>query len=252
MGFQAGNYAIIDRREGIIPEVIDMVKVCVVLSGCGVYDGSEIHEAVALLLALQKAGAEVICAAPDIDQMHVVNHMAGQETGEARRVLEESARIARGKIRDLSEIHAADIDALFIPGGFGAAKNLCTFATMGTNCIVNSQVERIIIDMFERKKPVGAVCIAPVIIAKVFEGRGVNPVLTIGTDKSTADAIEGMGARHENRTATEVCVDEGNLIVTGPAYMLAEDIGEVFEGIEAAVKEIVRLAEQQKKRHASA
>lgn len=228
-----------------------MVKVCLVLAGCGVYDGSEIHEATAALLALRKAGAEVICAAPDVDQMHVINHLDGSESFVGRNVLEESARIARGKIRSLGEIYSADIDAIFFPGGFGAAKNLSTFAMQGTNCTVNPQVERIIQDMHAKRKPIGAVCIAPVIIAKVFEGSGVQPKLTIGMDKGTAEAIIGMGGYHENRKATEVCIDEENLIVTGPAYMLAGDITEVFTGVENAVNELVRLASQQKERHAS-
>lgn len=229
-----------------------MLKVCVVLSGCGVYDGSEIHEAVAALYALEKAGAEAICAAPDTDQLHVVDHLSGQEASDGRSVLTESARIARGRVRDLAEVSAKDFDALFFPGGFGAAKNLCTFATQGTNCTVNTQVERIVNETYEAKKPIGAVCIAPVILAKVFEGTGVNPRLTIGMDKETADAVEGMGARHENRTVLEVCVDEENLIVTSPAYMLAEKIGEVFEGVDAAVHETLRLAAQQRQRRATA
>jgi enhancing lycopene biosynthesis protein 2 len=229
-----------------------MVKVCVVLSGCGVYDGSEIHEACAALLAFQKAGVEVVCAAPDIEQMHVVNHLTGGEDAGTRSVLEESARIARGKIRSLIDINAADIDAVFFPGGFGAAKNLCTFATQDTFCTVTPQVERIIAEMHARKKPIGAVCIAPVILAKAFEGTGAHPKLTIGMDKATAEKLTGMGARHENRAATEVCVDEDNFIVTGPAYMLASNIAEVFEGVENAVKEVVRLAVQQKERRASA
>ncbi len=228
-----------------------MVKVCLVLAGCGVYDGSEIHEATAALLAFSKAGAEVICAAPDIEQLHVINHIDGSESYSSRSVLEESARIARGKIRSLNEIHASDIDAIFFPGGFGAAKNLCTFAAQGTNCTVNPQVERIIQEMHNKQKPIGAVCIAPVLIAKVFEGTGVSPKLTIGMDNATAEAIEGMGGRHENRKATEVCVDEDNLIVTGPAYMLAGEITEVFEGVENAVNEVVRLASQQKGHYAS-
>ena len=225
-----------------------MVKVCLVLSGCGVYDGSEIHEATAALLAFDKRGAEVICAAPDTDQFHVIDHVTGQETVEGRNVLAESARIARGKIRSLSEISAKDIDAVFFPGGSGAAKNLSTFATMGTNCMVNPQAERIIQEMHSAQKPIGAVCIAPVILAKVFEGTGVNPKLTVGNDAATIEAIEGMGAHHSVRGAQEVLVDEENLIVTGPAYMLAKGISEVFNGVDAAVAEVVRLAEQQKAR----
>ncbi len=229
-----------------------MTRVCVVLSGCGVYDGCEIHEAVAALFALEKAGAEVFCAAPDTDQLQVINHLNGQESSEGRNVLAESARIARGKIRDLADVNAKDFDAIFFPGGFGAAKNLCTFATQGTNCTANTQVERIINETYEAKKPIGAVCIAPVVIAKVFEGTGINPRLTIGTDKDTASAIEGMGARHENRTVLETCVDEEHLIVSSPAYMLAISVGEVFESVSAAVRETMRLAVQQKQRHATA
>lgn len=228
-----------------------MTKVCVVLSGCGVMDGSEIHETVAALYSLNKAGAEVFCAAPDTDQLQVIDHLSGQENSDVRNVLTESARIARGKIRDLAEVSAMDFDAIFFPGGYGAAKNLCTFATQGTNCTVNAQVERIINETFEAKKPIGAVCIAPVILAKVFEGTGVNPKLTIGMDNETADAIEGMGALHENRTVLEICVDEDNLIVTSAAYMLAENIGEAFVSVDAAVRETIRLAALQKERRAT-
>ncbi|MEP0814555.1 MAG: isoprenoid biosynthesis glyoxalase ElbB [bacterium] len=228
-----------------------MLKICVVLSGCGVFDGSEIHEATAALLAFDRLGAEAFCAAPDIDQYHTIDHVTGQETVDVRGVLAESARIARGKIRPLSEIHAKDIDALFFPGGFGAAKNLSSYANAGTMCSIDPQVERIITEMHAARKPIGAVCIAPVVLAKAFEGTGVSPKMTIGTDSKTAGDIAGMGARHENRTVLEVCTDEENLIVTGPAYMLAKRISEVFDGVANVCAEVVRLAQQQKERHAT-
>ena len=104
-------------------------NILVILSGCGVYDGAEIHESVLTLLALARHGASVTIAAPNKDQMHVINHATGDVMSESRNVMVEAARIARGQITDLSEIQSGDYDAVFIPGGFGAAKNLCTFAT---------------------------------------------------------------------------------------------------------------------------
>ena len=149
-----------------------MAKVGVLLSGCGVFDGAEIHESVITLLALDRAGAEAVCMAPDVDQMHVVDHRTEQPVpGETRNVLTESARIARGDIKDVATVSADDLDAVVIPGGFGAAKNLCTFAVDGPNCTVNPDVQRLVVEMFDKGKPIAAVCIAPALIAKIFEGK---------------------------------------------------------------------------------
>lgn len=218
----------------------DAVKVGVVLSGCGVFDGSEIHEAVSCLIALDQRGAQIICMAPNVAQSGVVNHLTKQPDPHPRNVLEESARIARGKVRDLATVHAADIDALVFPGGFGAAKNLSNFAVAGPGCAVNPEVERLVRELHAAGKPIGLACIAPVLAAKIL---GKNaPSLTIGTDKSTADAINSMGAKHVNTEPTGVCVDEANRLVTTPCYM--NDVGPavVFTGVQKMVDELLRMA----------
>jgi enhancing lycopene biosynthesis protein 2 len=212
-------------------------KVGVVLSGCGVYDGAEIHEAVITLLALDRAGAEIVMMSPNIPQMHVVNHLTGEEAkGEKRNVLVESARIARGKIKDMKEVKGADLDALIFPGGFGAAKNLTNFATKGAAMEVNPEVDRLFKEMFG-KKPIGLICIAPVIAAK--SGKGVS--LTIGTDKNTAAALEKLGAKHVDKPVTDIVVDKKNKVVTTPAYMLGQRISEVATGIEKLVDQVLKM-----------
>lgn len=216
-------------------------KVGVVLSGCGVFDGSEIHEAVLTLLALDRQGVEILCMAPNIDQLHVVNHLTKQPTDEVRNVLVESARIARGDIEDVKTAHAADIDALMFPGGFGAAKNLCNYATKSTDCDVHPEVERLVHEMLSAKKPVAAVCIAPALLAKITGKQGIRAKLTIGTDQGTAKDLETMGADHVACQVREVAVDKEHKIVTGPAYMLGTNISEVADGIENVVKELVAL-----------
>jgi len=219
-----------------------MVKVGVVLSGCGVYDGAEIHESVLTLLALDRAGAEVLCMAPDVDQMHVIDHTTGEETGETRNVLVESARIARGEIRDLAEVHAAELDALMFPGGFGAAKNLCDFATAGSKARVQPDVARLVGEMLEANKPIAAVCIAPAMMAAILRDAGLECDLTIGNDEATARKIEAMGAHHVACPVDEFRVDEKNRLITSPAYMLAGSISEAATGIERTVSELLRLA----------
>jgi enhancing lycopene biosynthesis protein 2 len=217
-----------------------MLKVGVVLSGCGVFDGSEIHEAVVTLLALDRAGAQALCFAPDIPQAHVVDHRTkAPAAGEARSVLVESARIARGDIRDLTTARAEDLDALIVPGGFGAAKNLCDFAFKGKDCAVHPALAALIRGMHQRKKPMGFVCIAPVIAARVL---GERVQVTIGSDPDTARAVEAMGARHVECPVDMCVVDEKNRIVSTPAYMLAGSIREAAGGIERLVKEVLKLA----------
>lgn len=218
-----------------------MPKVGVVLSGCGVMDGSEIHEAVITLLALDKAGAEAVCMAPDVEQMHVINHLTGKPMeGEKRNVLVESARIARGKIKNLAQVKAGDLDALIFPGGFGAAKNLCNFATQGSECQVHPEITRLVQEMHQAKKPLGAICIAPALLAKIFEGD--DPVtVTIGHDPATAKQIEKMGQIHQGCPVREFVVDEKNKIVTTPAYMEAKRISEAAEGIEKLVQAVLKL-----------
>ncbi len=219
-----------------------MPKIGVVLSGCGVYDGSEIHEAVLTLLSLEKRGAEIICMAPDIKQMHVINHLTGEASeGEVRNVLVESARIARGNIKNISEVKAGDLDGIVFPGGFGAAKNLCDFAVNGEKCNANSEVVRLAREMYEAKKPIGAICIAPALMAKVFEGTEVKPKLTIGSDEETAEKINLMGSNHQICKATEAFVDRENKIVSTPAYMLANSMSDLADGIDKLVEEVMLL-----------
>jgi len=215
-------------------------KVGVILSGCGVYDGSEIHESVITMLALDREGAEMLLCAPDIEQMHVVNHLTGDVAeGESRNVLVESARIARGSIRDIATVSADEIDALILPGGFGAAKNLCDFAVQGSSCTVDEGVARLVREVHAQSKPIAAVCIAPALIARVLGGE--NPSLTIGSDFDTAEALESMGADHVTCPVRECVVDEKHRIITTPAYMLAQSMSEAAEGIEKTVRELLRL-----------
>lgn len=216
-------------------------RVGVLLSGCGVMDGSEIHEAVLTMLALDKAGAQIICLAPNKDQQDTVNHLTSSPMGERRNVLLESARIARGNIKDVRNTTANDLDAIIIPGGYGAAKNLCTFAKDGENCAVDTDVSRLLKEMHSRGKPIGALCIAPTIIAKLF-GSDHKVELTIGTDKGTFTKLEKMGARHRNANVNEIIFDAKNKIVTSACYMLATRISQVAEGAEKVVQKILEIA----------
>jgi len=219
-----------------------MAKIGVILSGCGVYDGSEIHEAVITLLAIDRCGAEAVCMAPNVPQMHVVNHLTGEPAGgESRNVLVESARIARGKIRDIAQVGAADIDALILPGGFGAAKNLCDFAVKGSDCSVNPEVARLVRETVAAKKPLAAVCIAPALVSRVLGGDKIRHQLTIGTDEGTAKALESMGTSHISCPVREFVVDRENKLVSTPAYMLAGRISEAAEGIEKTVRTLIEM-----------
>ncbi|MFH1983620.1 MAG: isoprenoid biosynthesis glyoxalase ElbB [Pseudomonadota bacterium] len=212
----------------------------VMLSGCGVFDGAEIHEAVLTLLAIGRAGATARCMAPDVDQLHVINHITQQEMAETRNVLVESARIARGEIVDVASVSAGDLDALIIPGGFGAAKNLSDFAVKGPDATVLPAVKKIISDMLDAGKPVGAICIAPATLTKAVAHR--NPQVTIGSDAGTAAAIETMGGHHVSCTVDMIHVDAANRIVTTPAYMLGPGIVDVAVGIEKLVAKVLEMA----------
>ena len=214
-------------------------KVGVLLSGCGVFDGSEIHEAVLTLLALDRAGAEIICMAPDMDQLHVINHLTQEQTQEKRNVLVESARIARGKIKNLKDVKASDLDALIMPGGMGAAKNLSTFAIKGADAQVNPEVNRLLAEMVSAGKPVGAICIAPATLTKALSDK--SPEVTIGNDINTAQKIKEMGGGHKNCTVDMIHVDEKNNIVTTPAYMLGPGIKDIAVGIEKLVNKVVSM-----------
>lgn len=218
-----------------------MKKIAVCLSGCGFLDGAEIHESVLTLLAIDQAGARAVCCAPDINQAQVVDHLSKSPAAGTRNVLAESARLARGEIVNIKKLSAADVDALIFPGGFGAAKNLCSFATDGPNCHVNADVEKFAGDILAARKPIGAICIAPALLARIVGKKDLHPKLTIGTDKGTADAINKMGAEHCNCAVTEMVVDEKYKIVSTPAYMLGRGPAEVFEGIRKLVGEVLRL-----------
>ena len=209
----------------------------VILAGCGHLDGSEIHEAVLTLLAIDQAGAEAVCMAPDADQAHVVDHLTGKETKETRNVLVESARIARGKIRDIASVGAKELDALVLPGGFGVAKNLSSFAFDGIDMKVHPEVERLVGEAHERGLPIGAICIAPTVIAKLIPGA----TLTIGSDVATARALEGMGASHAECPVNQAVVDREKRIVTTPAYMLGPWTASVYEGVRRCVDEVVGM-----------
>ncbi len=214
-------------------------KVAVILAGCGVYDGAEIHEAVLALLALDQHGASYQCLAPNIEQMHVVNHITGQASpGEKRNVMVEAARIARGDIQDLATARAEDFDAMIVPGGFGAAKNLCDFAVKGSAMTVQPDFLRFAQAMREARKPIGLICISPTMSARIF-GEGVQ--CTIGNDAETAAAIEAMGGRHIGCPVEKAVIDEQNKLVTTPAYMLAKNISELAKGIDGCVEAVLKL-----------
>lgn len=212
--------------------------VAIVLSGCGVYDGAEIHESVLTMLAIVRRGGAYQCFAPNIPQSHVINHLTGQEeSGAHRNVLIEAARIARGDIRDLKEYKAADYDALVFPGGFGAAKNLCSFAFDGPECRVNRDVERVIKETHTAGKPIAALCISPVLLARVL-----GPVeVTIGDNADIAANIESMGGHHKTTTHGDVVVDRAARVVTTPCYMLDATIDQVAAGVENAMDALFDL-----------
>jgi len=222
-----------------------MVRVAVVLSGCGVYDGAEIQESVLTLLYLDKAGAEVQCFAPDIPQMHVVNHMTGEAVeGEVRNVMIEASRICRGEIQPLSQLIVDQFDAVIFPGGYGAAKNLCTFAADGEHCSIDPHVERVIQTTVQQEKVLGALCIAPAPVAKAMQNMGKKVKLTIGTDAATAGKLREMGAENDPRSVSEITVDEENRIVSTPAYMLGPTVSKVSEGIEKLVNKVLEMAQK--------
>jgi len=210
-----------------------MKKIAVVLSGCGVFDGAEIHEATMSMLAIDQHGGQYELFAPDKDQAHVINHLSGQEMLEKRNVLVEAARIARGKIKPLSELQANNFDALVVPGGYGVAKNLSDFAFKGEQFTVDPDFERVVKEFYAQKKPIAALCIAPVVIAKII---GSNVKVTIGNDRETAKVISMIKGEHVEATTTGIVVDKEHKVVTTPCYMLATRISEVYEGAYNAIK----------------
>ncbi len=213
----------------------------VILSGCGVFDGAEIQEAVACLWAIDKHGGSYRCLAPRRD-FDVIDHLAQKPAGQTRDVLTESARIARGEIDDLAEVKGGHFDAIVLPGGFGAAKNLCTFATDGPDCDVDLNVARVLEEAHGAGRPIGFACIAPAVAARVF-GRSLSPTLTIGHDAGTAAGLETLGARHEARDVEDIAIDEANRIVSTPCYMEAKTIGQVFTGCDKMVGALMKMVE---------
>ena len=213
-------------------------KVAVILSGCGVYDGAEIHESVITLLRLDQRGAQVQCFAPNIPQLHVIDHLTGEQTSETRNVLVESARIARGQVKDIREADVSEFDALIVPGGFGAAKNLSNFAVEGDKCTVQPEVLALAEAFAEAGKPVGLMCISPALAAKIY-GPGV--VCTIGNDAGTSATVVKMGGTHEECDVHDIVEDTQRKLVTTPAYMLATSISDAASGINKLVDRVLEL-----------
>jgi len=226
-----------------------MKKIGILLSGCGVYDGSEIHEAVFSMLCISQQGAEYICYAPNIDQHHVVNHLTGEESTETRNTLVEAARIARGDIKNLATFNVQEVDGLIIPGGFGAAKNLTKWAFSGPQGEIHSEVKRAIVECVMNNKPVAGLCMGPTVIAKALEGTTINAQLTVGTTKekspyeiqAISDGMNSIGANSVMKTIKEVSVDTKNKIVSAPCYMMEANINEVYENVKLAVGEMMKL-----------
>ena len=215
-------------------------RVGVVLAGCGFLDGSEIQEAVATLLALDRRRASVVAMAPGVPQMHVIDHVRKEPEAGERRVLAESARLVRGDIRELTAVGGRDLDALLVPGGFGVAKNLCSYATEGRSMRVNPDVERLVLEMRSARKPMGFICIAPVIAARIFGREGVR--VTLGDDPAVAADVESFGAKHVACKVEDVCVDERLRIASTPAYMLGPSVAPVSAGIDKLVSAVLEMA----------
>jgi len=213
-------------------------KIGVLLSGCGVKDGSEIHEATLTLYFLDKIGVQACCLAPDGRQLDVIIHHTEQPAEESRSILAESARIARGKIESLSDFLYNDLDGLIIPGGFGATKNLCDYAVKGRQAQIRPKVKNLILAMQAAGKPVAGICIAPVVLALAFKEEPNHPVLTIGNDAGTAADIEFFGSIHQDAAVDEIVIDEKMNIISTPAYMLGPGIADIGKGIEKLVRAV--------------
>ncbi|NOI59756.1 isoprenoid biosynthesis glyoxalase ElbB [Vibrio coralliilyticus] len=216
-----------------------MKKIAVILSGSGVFDGAEIHESVLALHAIEKQGASWHCFAPNIEQLHVINHITGEEMAETRNVLTEAARIARGNIEDVAKLNAEEFDALLLPGGFGAAKNLTDFAVNGAECSINTHVASACRAFAQARKPAGYLCIAPAIIPMIYDN-GVKG--TIGNDEVTASAFNALGGEHITCEVDEIVFDEEHKVLSTPAYMLAGNISQAASGIEKLVSKLVAIA----------
>ena len=220
------------------------MKIGVLLSGCGVYDGAEVQEAVLTLLAIEEIGATAVCISIDENQHHIVNHLNGEEMSGPRNMMVEAARISRGAIREISTIIPAEIDALVIPGGFGSAKNFSSWAFDGPDGTIHPKVKLLLVNLINIGKPIAALCVSPILIAKALEDSHIYPKLTLGTTiekspydiKGFSDAIESIGSKSEYRTVREILVDEENKIITAPCYMMDASILEIRKNILAAVE----------------
>ncbi len=213
-----------------------MKTFAIILAGCGVYDGAEIHEAVMTMYAVTKNGAEYQIFAPDIAQHHVVNHLTGAEMPETRNVLVESARIARGKIKPISELDMREFDALIFPGGYGVAKNLCSYAFDGAECTVNPEISNVIREAVSLRKPIGAMCISPVLLAKIMGGI----TITVGPNEADAVNVKAMGANHIATKHGDVIIDEKHRLFTTPCYQLKASLVEIAEDTDAIVKAMLK------------
>ncbi|GAA0876339.1 isoprenoid biosynthesis glyoxalase ElbB [Wandonia haliotis] len=228
-----------------------MKKIGVLLSGCGVYDGVEIHESVFTMLAIQEAGAEYICISVNKPQHHVVNHLTGEEMKESRNMMIEAARIARGNVKDITEVDPADIDALVIPGGFGSAKNFTSWAFEGPEGMVLPEVKLLIVNMINIGKPVCALCVSPVVVSKALEDSDIHATMTLGTTEESSpydiqgfsDGIKQTGVEPVFKTVKEVQVDTVNRIVSAPCYMMDANMIEVRNNIKSAIEETINLIE---------
>lgn len=225
------------------------MKIGVLLSGCGVYDGAEIQEAVFALLAIEEVGAEAVCISVNKDQHHVVNHLTGEEMNESRNMLVEAGRIARGKVADISTITPADIDALVIPGGFGSAKNFTKWAFAGPEGEILPEVKLLLVNLVNVGRPIGALCVSPVVVAKAFEGSTVKPFMTIGSSAAPspynidgfAAGLLATGAKTSMKTNAEINIDRENKIVTAPCYMMETDLITLRNNIKDSVGALVEL-----------
>lgn len=225
------------------------MKIGLLLSGCGVYDGAEIQESVFSMLAIEEMNAEVVCIGINKNQHHVVNHINGEEMNESRNMLVESARIARGAVTDISKITPSDIDALVIPGGFGSAKNFTTWAFAGPDGTILPEVKLLLVNMHNVGKPIAALCVSPVVLAKAFEDIDINLNMTIGTSESSSpydiqsfnDGLVAKGVKVEMKDLGDLLVDQNNRIVTAPCYMMDASVLEIRNNIKKALKALVDL-----------
>ena len=214
-------------------------RIGLLLSGCGQLDGSEIHETIVTMLALDREGVEIVFMAPDT-KLNVINHFEKKSVKEQRNVMVEASRLSRGKMKDIKDIKISDIDAIILPGGAGAIKNLSDFADKGANAVINPDVQRLILEMNENNKTIGAICISPAVVAKILSPKKIQ--VTIGNDLAAKSVIESMGCQHIDCTVDDIVVDQANKIVTTPAYMLGPGIKEIAVGIEKLVKKVVSMA----------